>query len=46
MVPPPIVDLGSYGFTLTVLSSENLPDDSEPDEDENAELEKSWTRRL
>jgi hypothetical protein len=37
-----VVGLGSYGFTLTILSSEaRLSSDDE--EDENAELERSWT---
>lgn len=41
-----IVGLGSYGYTLTVLSSEELPD--EPDEalDEEERLEESWTPRF
>lgn len=42
-----VIGLGKYGYTLTVLSSEQLPidpDDEDPDEDE--ELEKSWTPRF
>ncbi len=42
-----IIGLGKYGYTLTVLSSEQLPTDpdgEDPDEDE--ELEKSWTPRF
>lgn len=40
-----VLGLGSYGFTLTVLSSEtqlSQPDD----EDEEANLERSWTPRF
>lgn len=42
-----IIGLGKYGYTLTILSSEQLPTDpdgEDPDEDE--ELEKSWTPRF
>jgi hypothetical protein len=42
-----VVGLGSYGLTLTVLSSDALV--SDPDwgqEDEDAELEDSWTPRF
>ena len=41
-----LIGLGRYGYTLTVLSSEALPDDPEQNEDEDAELEKSWTPRF
>ena len=41
-----IVGLGSYGFTLTILSSEAQVAASEDDEDEDAELERSWTPRF
>ncbi|WP_274541791.1 ImmA/IrrE family metallo-endopeptidase [Komagataeibacter melaceti] len=38
-----VVGLGSYGFTLTVLSSDKLSVDFDPDEDdEDATLEESW----
>lgn len=40
-----IVGLGTYGFTLTVLSSERLSEDPEEHEDEE-ELVKSWTPRF
>lgn len=40
-----IIGLGLYGYTLTVLSSEQLPEDPSEDEDEDAELQKSWTPR-
>lgn len=41
-----VIGLGSYGFTLTVLSSDELPND--PDDEELAEeaLVKSWTPRF
>lgn len=38
-----IVGLGSYGFTLTVLSSEAKLPQPDEEEDEDAELERSWT---
>jgi Zn-dependent peptidase ImmA (M78 family) len=41
-----ILGLGAYGLTLTVLSSEALPEISEQDEDEDAALERSWTPRF
>lgn len=41
-----IIGLGRYGYTLTVLTSEQLPQDPSDDEDEDAELEKSWTPRF
>ncbi len=41
-----VVGLGKYGFTLTVLSSEELPDAPEEDEDEDTKLEESWTPRF
>ncbi|RBM04900.1 ImmA/IrrE family metallo-endopeptidase [Novacetimonas cocois] len=38
-----VIGLGSYGFTLTVLSSDKLSVDFDPDEDdEDATLEESW----
>jgi len=41
-----IIGLGRYGYTLTVLTSEALPEDPFDEEDEDAELEKSWTPRF
>ncbi|WP_247653718.1 hypothetical protein [Labrenzia sp. PHM005] len=41
-----IIGLGKYGYTLTVLSSELLPEDPFDEEDEDAELGKSWTPRF
>ena len=42
-----VVGLGSYGFTLTVLSSDELAIDPDQDEeDEEAALEESWTPRF
>lgn len=42
-----VVGLGSYGLTLTVLSSDELAVDTDPDEeDEEAALEESWTPRF
>ena len=41
-----VVGLGSYGFTLTVLSSEDLPNDPDEVEDEEAELLGSYTARF
>ena len=42
-----IVGLGSYGYTLTVLSSEDLPDNPEDDDEEDEEeLKDRWTPRF
>lgn len=41
-----VIGLGRYGYTLTVLSSEELPSDPEEEEDEEAELEKSWEAKF
>lgn len=41
-----VVGLGQYGFTLTVLSSEQLQSDPDEEEDEDAILEESWTPRF
>lgn len=41
-----IIGLGKYGYTLTVLSSELLPEDPLDEEDEDAALEESWTPRF
>lgn len=40
-----VIGLGKYGYTLTVLSSEALPDDPDEQEDEEQELIESWTPR-
>lgn len=41
-----VIGLGKYGYTLTVLSSEALREDPFDEEDEDAELERSWTPRF
>lgn len=41
-----VIGLGRYGYTLTVLSSERLPEDPLDEEDEESELERSWTPRF
>ena len=41
-----IIGLGGYGFTLTVLSSEALPDDPDDEEDEEAALIESYTPKF
>lgn len=41
-----IIGLGKYGYTLTILTSETLPEDPLDNEDEDSELEKSWTPRF
>jgi hypothetical protein len=41
-----VMGLGSYGFTLTVLSNEELPEDPDEEEDEEAELIRSYTPRF
>lgn len=41
-----VVGLGSYGYTLTVLSSEELPDPPDEEEDEEAALVESYTPRF
>ncbi|MBF9036830.1 ImmA/IrrE family metallo-endopeptidase [Rhodobacterales bacterium HKCCE2091] len=40
-----IVGLGSYGLTLTVFSSEEMPDDPYEEDDEDEKLIESWTPR-
>jgi len=41
-----IIGLGKYGYSLTVLTSEALPEDPLNERDEDAELERSWTTRF
>ncbi|NOT41810.1 MAG: ImmA/IrrE family metallo-endopeptidase [Alphaproteobacteria bacterium] len=41
-----IVGLGAYGFTLTVLSNDNLPVDPDETEDEEADLKERWKPRF
>ena len=40
-----VIGLGKYGYTLTVLSSDILPDDPDEQEDEEQELIESWKPR-
>lgn len=41
-----IIGMGSYGYTLTVLSSEALPDDPDEEEYEERDLLRIWTPRF
>lgn len=41
-----VIGLGKYGYTLTVLTSEALPEDPLDEVDEDTELERSWTPRF
>lgn len=41
-----IIGLGRYGFTLTVFSSEELPDEPDEEEDEDQALQESYTARF
>lgn len=41
-----IVGLGSYGLTLTVLSSEELPEDPYEEVDEDERLREQWTPKF
>jgi Zn-dependent peptidase ImmA (M78 family) len=41
-----IIGLGKYGYTLTVLTSEALPEDPLDEDDEDSELERSWKPRF
>ncbi len=41
-----VVGLGSYGFTLSVFSSEELPDEPDGDNDEESTLVESYTPRF
>jgi hypothetical protein len=41
-----IIGLGGYGYTLTVLSSDMLPDDPSETDNEEEKLVESWTPRF
>lgn len=41
-----VIGLGSYGYTLTVLSSEAVDEDPYEEEDEEAKLLESWTPKF
>jgi Zn-dependent peptidase ImmA (M78 family) len=41
-----VIGLGSYGFTLSVFSSEDLPEEPNEEEDEEAALEERWRPRF
>lgn len=41
-----IVGLGTYGYTLTVFSSEELPDEPDEEDDEEQALQESYTPRF
>jgi Zn-dependent peptidase ImmA (M78 family) len=41
-----VIGLGSYGFTLSVFSSEELPDELDEEEDEEKTLEERWRPRF
>ncbi len=41
-----IIGLGKYGFTLTVLSSDALPEEPSDEEDEDGDLERSWDAKF
>lgn len=41
-----VIGLGSYGYSLTVLSSEELPEQPLEEEDEEEALVKSWTPKF
>lgn len=41
-----VIGLGSYGFTLSVFSSEDLPEEPDEEEDEEAALEERWRPRF
>ena len=41
-----VVGLGSYGFTLSVFSSEDLPDDLDDEDDEEAALIENYTPKF
>lgn len=46
MLDEEIIGLGSYGYTLTVLSSEALAGDFDEDENEEQDLIRSWTPKF
>ena len=46
MLDEEVIGLGQYGYTLTVFSSEDLPDDPDEFEDEEADLIESYTPRF
>ena len=41
-----VLGLGEYGYTLTVFSSEEMPEDPDEEEDEEAKLIDSYTPRF
>lgn len=41
-----VIGLGSYGFTLTVFSSEDLPDEPDEEEDDEESLFERWRPRF
>jgi len=41
-----VIGLGKYGYALTVLTSEALPEDPSEHEDEDTQLEEQWTPRF
>ena len=41
-----IIGLGSYGFTLTVFSSESIPSDPDVEDDDEERLIESWTPKF
>ncbi|MFN3943810.1 MAG: ImmA/IrrE family metallo-endopeptidase [Allosphingosinicella sp.] len=41
-----VIGLGRYGFTLSVFSSEDLPEEPDEEEDEEAALEERWRPRF
>lgn len=41
-----IIGLGRYGYTLTVLTSEVLPEEPGEEDDEDAQLEEQWKPRF
>lgn len=46
MLDEEVIGLGTYGYTLTVLSSEALTDDPDEDENEEQDLLRSWTPKF
>jgi hypothetical protein len=41
-----IIGLGKYGYTLTIVTSDALPEDPSEEDDEDADLEERWTPRF